>query len=373
MKCKSCKNKIPDGSIFCMYCGEKQIKGRQEKKEIPVPKPKQLPSGTWFAQLMVDGERVPISAPTEKEYFAKARAVKAGLIEQAKLAPKCTLREAMRQYIDSVDGVFPPSTIRGYEVIYRNRCKLYMDDDISSIDFQQLIRDEAKQYSPHTVSNTWDLIRQTLKYKKIAIPEISKPQIAPTEEDFLDYEQIGIFLKAIRGDRIELGAILALHSLRQSELLDLYTSDIKDAHIVVHGATVQDKNNNYVHKDSNKNSSSWREVPILIPRLYELLPEDGKLVTVPPNTMMKRIKKICRDNGLPECSLHDLRRSFASLAYHLNWKEKTTMLVGGWKTMKTVHAVYEKLSAKDQQKDIQKMQRFYSKITNEFTNKACIP
>ena len=81
MRCKFCRRDIPENSMFCNWCGKKQLK---DKTEISVPAPRRLKSGTWFAQLMVKGERIPISGSTEAEYYAKARAAKAGLLEAKK-------------------------------------------------------------------------------------------------------------------------------------------------------------------------------------------------------------------------------------------------------------------------------------------------
>lgn len=53
-------------------------------------------SKTWYNRIMVGEERVYISAPTEEEYYAKARAVKSNLIEIEKSRPKLTLGTAMQ-------------------------------------------------------------------------------------------------------------------------------------------------------------------------------------------------------------------------------------------------------------------------------------
>lgn len=359
MICKSCKRDIDDDSIFCKYCGEKQIRERKKKTEIKVPAPKQLPSGTWFGRITVDGERVSVSAPTEKEYYAKARAVKAGLIEIAKAPKKLTLRQVVRKYIDSNAEVLSPSTIRGYEKDYRNRFKAYMDKDIHLIDYQVMINEEAKLVSPKTVENGWGLVSAALRAIGETPPSINKPAVPEYDGDWLDYEQIQIFLDAVRGDSVEIAALLALHSLRLSELLDLEVSSFSDQFITVKGATVLNRENKLVHKETNKNRSSARTVPIVIPRILELLPEDGKVVTIAPPTIIRRLKMICNSAGLPPCSCHDLRRSFASLAYHLRWSEQTTMQVGGWSDMHTVRKIYQKLAAKDKNADIERMIEFY--------------
>lgn len=106
----------------------------------------------------------------------------------------------------------------------------------------------------------------------------------------------------------------------------------------------------------------------MIPRLAALLsariadeasqPTD-KLITVPPTTLASRVKSVCKRAGLPECSPHDIRRSFASLGYHLKWSERAIMAVGGWSNLDTVHKIYVKLSQSDISADVEKMQNYY--------------
>ena len=58
--------------------------------------------------------------------------------------------------------------------------------------------------------------------------------------------------------------------------------------------------------------------------------------------------------------VHGLRRSFASLAYHLRWSELETMRVGGWSDFQTMRKIYTKLAAQDESEAARKMERFYS-------------
>ena len=359
MFCKACKRQIPDESIFCLHCGEKQIKSREKKKEVSVPKPRRLPSGTFFAQLTVDGQRHSVSAATEAEYYAKARALKSGLLDLKKAQPKDTLRQLLRDYIDSNTNTLSPSTIRGYEIIYRNRFKDYMDKPWAKIDFQRMVNSEAKIVAPKTVVNSWGLVAAALTAAGETAPKIKKPAVPPSDEDWLDYEQIKMFISAVRDKPVELAALLALHGLRASEFLDLDVSQITEDKIMVRGATVPNAQNQLVHKDTNKTKTSRRDVPLMMPRILELLPSEGKAVKLHPSTIRRDLEAVCIAAGLPVCTPHDLRRSFASLAYHLGWNEQTTMQIGGWSNLQTVNNVYRKLAEKDKAADIQKMQKFF--------------
>ena len=101
----------------------------------------------------------------------------------------------------------------------------------------------------------------------------------------------------------------------------------------------------------------------MIPRFLDLLPEKGKLVSIPPTTITSHIERACKKAGVTVCTPHDLRRSFASLGYHLKWSERTIMLLGGWNSIETVHKIYVKLSEKDVSADVRNMQNYYGFTT----------
>ena len=103
----------------------------------------------------------------------------------------------------------------------------------------------------------------------------------------------------------------------------------------------------------------------MIPRLSELLNQydgasDKPYMQCALNTPGYQINRICVAHGLPPVGMHGLRRSFASLAYHLKWSERQTMATGGWADLETVHKIYIKLSKDDEKQDIKNMKAFYS-------------
>ena len=360
MKCKKCKRTIEDNSIYCNWCGYKQI---ADSTELRVPKPTRREDGTWTARIMVAGERVRVDGNSEEEYYQKAKATKAGLLEMKKAAPRITLGAAVDNYINDNDAVLSPSTINAYKSYRRTRFKAYMSEDVEQINYQRMINEECKKVAPKTVHNAFRLVTASLKHEGIAIPEVNLPQKHKAERPWLDYEQIATFLIALRGKPYELGALLALHGLRRSEILHLTADDIDAEHglIYVRGASVIGENNKLTDKNTNKTTASSRVVNIVIPRLNELIDgKEGKLITTNPTTLYDSINDICRQNSLPTVGVHGLRHSFASLAYHLGWSELTTMREGGWSNPDTVHRIYTHLAAQDANADIQKMKDFYS-------------
>jgi len=355
MKCKKCKRAIADNSIFCNWCGAKQLPETYEER---VPKPHRGHSA-FYAQMMVNGERVYVSAPTEDEYYQIAREYKAGKREIKKAAPKITLGTAIDTYINNNENVLSPSTINAYRSYRKTRFTEYMGEDINLINWQVMINDECRKVKPKTVHNAWRLVTAAIDQN----PKVNLPKKIKSDRPWLDYEQIQILLKLIHGKTCEMGALLALHGLRRSEILHLTADDIDTDKGIIHvrGASVIGSSNKLTDIDSNKTEASARDVHIVIPRLTELLENaDGKLVTLNPTTLYSLINDLCGKNNLPKVGVHGLRHSFASLAYHLGMDEMTVMREGGWSNPATVHSIYTHLAAQDADDDIQRMKDFYS-------------
>lgn len=360
MKCKSvrCKREIPENSIFCPWCGFRQI---AEANEVKVPPPKRN-SKAWYNRIMVGDERVYISAKTEDEYYAKARAAKANLIEIEKSRPKLSLGTAIDNYIKDNDAVLSPSTVNAYKSYRKTRFKKYMDKDVSEINWQRMVNEESKLVKPKTVHNAWRLVTGALSHANVDFTTVNLPQKGKADRPWLDYQQIKILLDKIKGKPYELGALLALNGLRRSEILHLTADDVDTNNGIIHvrGASVIGLNNKLTDKETNKNQTSTRDVHIVIPRLNELIRgKEGRLITTNPTTLYGLINGLCEKNGLPQVGVHGLRHSFASLAYHLNWSEATTMREGGWSNPDTVHRIYTHLANQDANADIERMKQFF--------------
>ena len=360
MKCKKCKRKIAENSVFCNWCGARQI---VENRETRVPTPK-CKGNKWYAQVTVGDQRYYISGTSEEEYYAKARAAKQNLIEIKKAAPKLTLGTAIDNYIKDNDQVLSPSTVNAYKSYRATRFRAYMKSDVSAINYQKMINDESrKDLAPKTIHNAWRLVTASLRHADFPTPQVNLPQKKKAERKWLDYQQIQTFTLVLHGKPYELGALLALNGLRRSELLHLTADDVDlDSGIIhVRGASVIGLNNKLTDKQTNKNQTSTRDVHIAIPRLTELIRgKKGRLITTNPTTLYGLINGLCEKNGLPQVGVHGLRHSFASLAYHLKWSEATTMREGGWSNPDTVHRIYTHLANQDANEDVKRMRDFFA-------------
>ena len=183
----------------------------------------------------------------------------------------------------------------------------------------------------------------------------------------------------MKGSRYEIPALLALSGLRQSEIVAMKwkSIDTEKGILTVHGAAVKGDDGKVVQKQTNKNLSSRRTVPFLIPQLREAVLQkerDPEAYVYPhySNVLRLNINRICEENSLPKVGVHGLRRSFASLCYHLGISEAVTMMAGGWSDFRTMRKIYTKVSEKDIQTQASKFTQFFNNA-NENANAEEIP
>lgn len=363
-KCKSCKREVPDNATFCPWCGYKQVRERKKDGVIKVPESKQLPSGNW--RIYLAAEKQSITEPTKDRCIAKAKAVRAGFVEQQKKLPSLTWTKAIDNYISDRSESLSPETVRGYRIIQRNRFQNIMQKPISNpVNWQAEINDALVKLADKTVKNSWGLMTAIMQTNGLSVPRVLFPVKKKSERNFLDPQQIITFCEAAKGDTCEMPILLGLHSLRMSEIKALRfpeSFNLKEESIIVSGAVVRDEHNKSVFKTRNKTSSSERTVSIMIPRLKELLEAhvgEGSAVPQTPSTINKHIHAIAQKAGLPDITEHCLRHSFASLGYHLNLSEIEVVSMGGWSDGTTVHKIYLHLAQRDRMKAKNKMAKFY--------------
>lgn len=336
---------------------------------MKTPKAKKLPSGSWFVRVRVNGQDIGITRKTEKEAIAEAMAVKAGIRETVQ-SYNGTLRGAIDEYIQIRKPVLSPATIRGYRIIQNNRFRSIMDRPLSKVrdtDFQKALNLDLGKYSAKTMRNSWGFVASVLKEQAGRTVRVSLPQIVREEREFLQPEQIPVFIDAIRDSKHEIALLLGLHGLRASEILAVRRKDIdlQTGTIAVHGSAVLDENNKLQQKETNKNASSRRTVPILIPRLREAVEEcdlqDNDLIFVGSSSSVlhNAVTRACKKADLPLVGVHGLRHSFASLAFHLGIPEETTMRLGGWSDFQTMRKIYTHLAEQDVKKHTDALKNFF--------------
>ena len=347
---------------------------------MKVPEPRKLKSGTWFIQLRLGGESIPVSAATSKECKRQAELIKAeyrsGKRIEAQQKTNKTVGEAVDAYIEKLRPVLSPSTIRGYRTIRKNRFQGIMSQHPEKVkEWQAVINLESERCSSKTLKNSWQLICTALKNADYPVPQVVLPRVIPKTRPWMDSDEIKRFIAAVHGTNVEIPALLGLLGLRRSEIMGVTWDrvDLDKRMIRVEGAVVSNDEGKFIYKETNKQNASRRIVPIMIPELVTALsgiPEEkreGPVVTMHPNSIYRAINTICEQERLPLVGVHGLRHSFASLGHHVGVPEAEMQRLGGWSDAGTMHKIYEHIEAADHLKAENAMTSFY-KNANENAN-----
>lgn len=355
-----------------------------------VPKARKLPSGTWFIQLRLGGESIPVTARNEKKCILEAQSIKAEYLAGKRVSQEheeekesATLTMAMDDYIDSKSNTLSPATIRGYRKIQKFRFQSIMQEDVDALaakpekEWQVIVNDEAALCAPKYLKNAYGFVKSVIRYSTgQMIPEVKLSAPIPSEWAFLMPDEIIPFVEAVRGTFFEVPALLALSSMRISEIQALRWENVSKNpdFIRTTGAVVLDSQNKLTKKKQGKNVTSSRNVPILIPSLKEALERErkpsGPVMDITQDRLRENVHRVCIRNGLTDVSIHGLRHSFASLAYHLRMPEKIAMEIGGWSDPGTMNRIYTHIAKSDITRYQTEMATFYSEKTEEAAENA---
>ena len=337
---------------------------------MKVPKPQKTASG-YRIQLRLGGKSIPVTASTAKECKHQAELIKSQYLAESKLPDRSTitLGQALESYIVSKSGSLSPSTIRGYRIIQRNRFKTLHDRPITSItpkEWQSAVSQEARLCSPKTLKNAVSVLDSAAKLScGNGLPNAKLPGQIRHDTAYFNADQIKTFVKAVTPTKYAVPLLLALSSLRISEVFALRWEDIPSNSKIIHvrGAAVPDEHSKLVRKEQNKNMSSSRDVPIFIPELSLVLERDrqpqGCVSPVQEWALRKALRRICSENDLPNVTVHGLRHSFASLCHHLQIPEREAMAIGGWSDPKTMRNIYTHIAQSDIESYSSKIMDFY--------------
>lgn len=342
MICKNCGREIPENSLYCNWCGEKQIKERRKKDEIKVPTPKQLPSGNWRIALRAEGQS--ITEATPELCIAKAKAIRAGFVTEKKKPENITLFAACTEYIKSSKGRLSVSTIQGYEKIRDHDFPDLMKKrlrDITPAVLQEAVDRECKRlsprtgknYSPKTIRNNYMFIVDVLHhyYKELDTSKTRLPELKQKPVLVLEPKKI---YNAVKGTPVELPVLLSMWlSLSMSEIRGLTKSkSINNGQLSV-VETVVDIKGNPIRKEGGKEEKRSRTlaIPNHIRKLIDAVPGDD-IVTLSAQAITKRFYTLLEKAGLPHISFHRLRHINASVMTELNIPGVVQNERGGWKT-----------------------------------------
>lgn len=337
-----------------------------------IPEPKETPSG-WRIQLRINGQSIPVLADTPKECKRQAALIKAQAQAAGKPVKKCdlTLSQAIDAYIAERSNTLSPSTVRGYRIIQRTRFQSTMPRVLSRIspsEWRGIVNDELGIVSRKTVKNAWTFIKSVLSAQGIDVDnavKVSQPR-KKRDANWLEPDEIKKFVAAAADDPLCVPVLLALMSMRISEIDALRWENIDPHADFIHttGARIRNENNEYVLKAEQKNLESDRNVPLLIPELRAAILRDwkpeGKVLSVCQTTLRCAVERTCARAGVKRVTVHQLRHSFASLSAHLRIPAEISMEIGGWNNDKIMKEIYTHIARSDIERYKNEMWNFYN-------------
>lgn len=324
------------------------------KKKMPTPQ--KLSSGKYRCQVMVHGERKSITDENPGIAQAKAIALQAGMIEQEEAKKEfLPLEQAIEEYVAGKEEALSPSTVRGYDIIKRNRFKTLMQKNVYKItkkDVQEAVSRETKEVSAKTVANAYGLIRPVLKEFGVDVFGVKLPQKVRPKKKYLQPEEVGALIEAVKGDDCEIPILLAVClGMRVSEILGLCPDciDLATKTITVRRTLVPDRNNKMVLKEGAKNVTSQRTIPLpdfIADKISAYLAKrrfldlSSPLFRMHRDTVRKHVHQACLAAGITDTTTHGLRHTNAAVMKHLGIEDEYAMERGGWSSEATYKKTY---------------------------------
>lgn len=315
---------------------------------MKLPKPKKLPSGQWFIQVMVDGRRRGRTFSSKEEALYWASGLKTKSIIDAKSPRHMTVGEAVDRYIESKSAVLSPSTILAYKKVRKG-----LMIDIEKTQLHDLTQDEIQRWvnrmvkdgkSSKTVANAHGLLSAALnKYYpdlriRTTLPRKVKPDIKiPTEEE------AKAIMRAAAGTKYELPIALAIWlGLRQSEILGLRWNDVDGDTLHIRRAIVMGEDGPTEKDTKTFSGSRDLHIPSHIQSLLDAEERKGDhIVTLSGKAIYSGFSRICEKAGVPHFRFHDLRHANASLMLAIGIPDKYSMKRMGHATNNMLKTTYQ--------------------------------
>ncbi|NLB81774.1 MAG: site-specific integrase [Clostridiaceae bacterium] len=277
------------------------------------------------------------------EYEEKERL---GLAEQTNIL----FADYMNQWFENMKTQVQESTFESYQYALNHIVSYFK---VKGIMLRELKPEHIQKYYTDKIngglcgstiqkhhSNIHKALNIALKYNLIPYNPADRVQL-PKKQKYqaktYNEQQIKKLIQCARGNPIEAAVVITSYlGLRRSEVLGLkWTAvDFKANTLLIQTTVVRTKR--IITKDTTKNKSSHRTLPIpagLVKYLKDLLKrqekneilfgncyndnewickkEDGTPIT--PTGLSYYYKKLLKDNGLPHIRFHDLRHSTASI------------------------------------------------------------
>ena len=335
---------------------------------------KKLPSGQYRVRVYDKARKTTKSftAPTKKAAELAAMQWLNGLQRAAEAPSSLTVRQAVREYIDSKSNILSPSSVRGYEIIYKNSLDGIGDVELSDLcerDLQAWVNVNAAKYAAKSVKSQYGLVTAALRQQKklLDFGSVLLPRLKKSDPLIPTMEQIAVILQMVEGTPVELAVTIAVTlGLRQSEIAALKWSDYDGKSLHIHAAVVPSSDRSkLVRKETTKSEASTRRIDVdavCKERLDRAERKSENISPLTPRHVLKVFQRLCVQNGLPRFTMHAQRHGNASMMLANGIPDKYAMARLGQSSPNMVKNVYQHLYADKQKEYSQTMSDGFKKM-----------
>lgn len=332
-----------------------------------------LPSGKWRVQLYMGkddkGKNImkSITAPTKREALQKAAVYK--LDENIDMQ----LKEACEQFIAVRGPELSPATVRGYMGVYRQHIK---DDMIGCVTLRALTTPKLQKWisemdlSAKSKRNALGFVVTVVRFFD---PErVFRVKILDTQQEELytpTIDEVNAVL-AIADEETRKGILLGIFGLRRGEIcaLDAEDLDRRRSQVRVNKDRVKNDDGVFVTKvPKTRKSIRWVDIPRSV---MDQLPEEGPILSISPDMLTNRFRRLVQKTGVHPFRFHDLRAFFASVSVSsaVGASELTVQSLGGWATTHVLKRHYEREISDLRRKDTEAIMKYFDEHLQTGTN-----
>lgn len=283
---------------------------------------------------------------------------------------RITAAGAVEKYIDSKRAVLSPSTVCGYESIYRTHIRDnpiggIMVDALNNTQLQIWVSTVASSVSPKTAANVYMLLMSAIdmflpdnKLRATLPARIRTEYHCPSDQD------VQILLDTIRrlygdGSDLEIAVMLsAFGTLRRGEICALTSDDISGNSVHVNKSMVRDEFGAWQLK-APKTFGSDRVVDLPDVVMDMIRGRKGRILSINPNALSCRFNKALRESGLEHFRFHDLRHYSASIMHAMGVPDQYIMARGGWASDNVMKSVYRNVIDIEQARQTLKINTYF--------------
>lgn len=322
-------------------------------------KARKLKSGNWNIRVKTgtnNGKTIysSVTAPTKSECEMLAAKMMGISITDI------TVKEACDRFLELRGPELSPSTIRGY----KGTLSRYIEKDkISGVKLSKLTSPMLQEWvgrikcSKKTKSNHLGFLLSVIRFHDV--DKVFRVRIAPTgkKEMYTPTEAEVNKVLDLADDETHLAMSLACLGLRRGEVCALTADDVdrKNQTIRVNKALAKDSDGNWIVKTpKTKKSIRTVEAPL---SLINILPTEGKLISVSPDVITLRFIEAVKNAGVPHFRFHDLRSFSASLQLSpvIGASRMSVKDIHGWETDRMLEEHYDRSMADQKKKDSAKI------------------